>query len=97
MAAHHVRRQRLLALLEPAPTAPLPDRLIDRAEALAALDHHDEAIVVALSAAQLTGASHDPVLQRARELLDRQTGPEDLRDAAERVIAHARTLVARPT
>jgi hypothetical protein len=98
MAAYHVRRRRLLGLLEAAPTAPLPDRLIDRAEALAALDHHDEAIVVALSAAQLTGAgSHDPVLQRARELLDRQTGSEDLRDAAERVIAHARTLVARPT
>jgi hypothetical protein len=94
MAAHHVRRHHLIELLEPPPSTPLPDRLINRAETLAGLDHHDEAIVVALSAAQLAGATdHDPELRRARELLDRPADADELRDTAARVIARVRTLV----
>jgi hypothetical protein len=93
MAAQHVRRHRLVALLEPAPSTPLADRLITRAETLAGLDHHDEAIVVALSAAQLAGGTaHDPELVRAQELLHRPTTSQELREAAERVIARARAI-----
>ena len=96
MAAHHIRRHRLVALLEPSAAVPLPDRLITRAETLAGLDHHDEAIVVALSAAQIAGATtHDPELQRARELLHRPTTPQELRETAERAIARARVLIRR--
>jgi hypothetical protein len=98
MAAQHVRRHRLVALLEPPASMPLPARLITRAETLAGLDHHDEAIAVALSAAQLAGAGlHDPELRRARELLDRPTTSEELRHAAERAIARARVLVQGAT
>ena len=97
MAAYHVRRHRLVALLDPPPSTPLPDRLITRAETLAGLDHHDEAIVVALSAAQLVGAfAHDPEFQRAREVLERQADADELRDTAERVIARARLAVQGP-
>lgn len=94
MAAHHVRRHHLGRWLEPSSSTSLPDRLIDRAETLAGLEHHDEAIVVALSAAQLAGApANEPELERARELLRRPAAPQELREAAERVIAHARVLV----
>ena len=96
MAAHHVRRHHLVELLEPPASTPLPDRLISRAETLAALDHHDEAIVVALSAAQLAGATDDdPELEHARELLHRPADAEELRDTAARVIARVRLLVHR--
>lgn len=96
MAAQHVRRHRLVAMLEPPASVPLPSRLITRAETLSGLDHHDEAIAVALSAAQLAGATlHDPELRRAREMLDRPTTSQELRDAAARVIARARVLVQR--
>jgi hypothetical protein len=96
MAAHHIRRHRLVALLEPSAAAPLPDRLISRAETLAGLDHHDEAIVVALSAAQIAGANGlDPELQRARELLHRPSSPQELRQTAEQAIERARVLIRR--
>ena len=37
--------------------------------------------------------AHDPEFLRAREVLDRQTDADELRDTAERVIARARLAV----
>jgi len=98
MAAEHVRRHRLVELLQPPEAAPLAERLITRAETLAGLDHHDEAIVVALSAVEVADVSaHDPELQRMRELVRGPATHDELRDAAERVIARVRALVQNPS
>ena len=98
MAAEHVRRHRLVALLEPPTTASLAERLITRAETLAGLDHHDEAIIVALSAVEVAEVpAHDPELQRVRELVRRPATHEELREAAESVIARVRALVQNPS
>jgi hypothetical protein len=98
MAAEHVRRHRLVQLLEPPTAAPLAERLITRAETLAGLDHHDEAIIVALSAVEVADVSdHDPELQGMRELVRGPATHDELRDAAERVIARVRALVQKPS
>ena len=98
MAAEHVRRHRLVELLQPPEAAPLAERLITRAETLAGLDHHDEAIVVALSAVEVADVSaHDPELQQMRELVRGPATHDELRDAAERVIARVRALVQKPS
>ena len=98
MAAEHVRRHRLVELLEPPTTAPLAERLITRAETLAGLDHHDEAIIVALSAVGVAEVpAHDPELQRMRELVRGPATHDELREAAERVIARVRALVQNPS
>jgi hypothetical protein len=94
MAAEHIRRHRLIDLLEPAPTVPLAERLLTRAETLAGLDHHDEAIMVALSAVAIVdGAADDPELQRARQLVLGDAHHDDLRDGAEAAIARARAMI----
>jgi hypothetical protein len=97
MTAEHMRRHHLVELLEPPAATPLVERLITRAETLAGLDHHDEAIVVALSAVEIAdvGAS-DPELERMRQLVRRSATHDELRDAAERVIARVRALVRDP-
>jgi hypothetical protein len=93
-AAEHVRRNRLVALLEPPAAASLAERLIARAETLAGLDHHDEAIVVALSAVEIADVpADDPELRRMRDLIRGPATHDQLREAAERVIARARALV----
>jgi MFS family permease len=97
MAAEHVRRHRLVELLEPPTAVPLAERLITRAETLAGLDHHDEAIIVALSAVEVAEVpAHDPELQRMRELVHGPATHDQLREAAERVIARARALIQNP-
>ena len=93
-AAAHVRRHHLHELLEPHTTAPLAERLITRAETLAGLDHYDEAIVVALSAIDVTEApAGDPELLQVRELVRGPATHDDLRKASERVISRVRALV----
>jgi len=95
MAAEHIRRHRLIDLLEPAPSVPLAERLLTRAETLAGLDHHDEAIVVALSAVAIVdGANDDPELQRARQLVLGDPDHDDLRQGSEFAIARARAMIA---
>jgi hypothetical protein len=95
MAAEHVRRHRLIDLLEPAQTVSLTERLLLRAETLTGLDHHDEAIVVALSAVEVAGlALDDPKLRWARQLVDEQADHETLQKAARTAIERARTLIA---
>ena len=86
-------------LLEPdlAPDAGEAERLLTRAETLAGLDHHDEAIVVALSAVDIADVpGRDPELQQVRELVRGPATHDELRDAAERVIARVRALVQSP-
>jgi hypothetical protein len=98
MAAEHIRRHRLVQLLEPPAETPLAERLITRAETLAGLDHHDEAIVVALSAVEIADVgSDDPELERMRRLVHRSATHDELREAAERVIARVRKLVHNQT
>jgi hypothetical protein len=95
MAAEHIRRHRLIDLLEPAPTVPLAERLLTRAETLAGLDHHDEAIVVALSAvAVVDGPSDDPRFRSVRQLVRTSADHDDLREGAETAIALAKAVVA---
>ena len=98
MAAEHIRRHRLVQLLEPPAETPLAERLITRAETLAGLDHHDEAIVVALSAVEIADVGvDDPELERMRRLVHRSATHDELREAAERVIARVRELVHNQT
>jgi hypothetical protein len=99
-AADHIRRHRLVDILEPPPSVPLPARLLTRAETLAGLDHHDEAIVVALSAIDMlppdANLKDATKLDRIRQQIRASTDNTDqLRKAAEDVIHIARKRVSR--
>ncbi len=69
VAIVHLRRRRGLLTVRPLGSLPLPDRLLLRAETLAAHHFYDEAIVVALSALEEgRGDDADPPLTRDERL-----------------------------
>jgi MFS family permease len=90
VAIVHLRRRRGLLAVRPLGATSLPERLLLRAETLAAHRYYDEAIVVALSALdEACGDTAEPPLTRAevRALADPSTevAPEDAIDVIERV------------
>lgn len=60
MLVVHLRRRRGLDILRPVVAAPLPERLLLRAETLADHHYYDEAIAVALTALQEAAPDHPP-------------------------------------
>jgi hypothetical protein len=84
VALVHLRRRSGLGVLRPVATAPLPERLVMRAETLAAHGFHDEALVLA---------------EAASELLDVPSGgvigpPDDLPRRSRAAIERARSRLA---
>jgi hypothetical protein len=76
VAIVHLRRRGGLLSVRPVGSMPLAERLLLRAETLAAHNYHDEAIVVALSALEEgRGEAADPAIEvtpeRAAEIIER--------------------------
>jgi hypothetical protein len=78
VALVHLRRRSGLGMLRPVATAPLPERLLMRAETLAAHGFHDEALVLAQAAAELIDSPSsfdaevtDDLERRTRSVIDR--------------------------
>ncbi len=90
----HVRRHRLLDLVEPSMSLPLTERLVIRAETLAGLEHYDEAVVVALSAIDLVcvNGADEVDIDAFREIVAADVVTID-DDDARRAIALARRML----
>lgn len=77
VALVHLRRRSGLGVLRPMATAPLPERLLMRAETLASHGFHDEALVLAQAAAELIDSPHsfdpdvtDDLERRTRSVIE---------------------------
>lgn len=95
-AAVHIRRRRIIDLVDASSTTSLPDRLLFRSQTLTDLGYHDEAIAVALSAATVLDAAArftDPEIDDLRNSLT-ATDPSD-ESVLQRQASDAISLVRR--
>lgn len=97
VAVIHLRRRRGLDILRPIVAAPLPERLLLRAETLADHHYYDEAIAVALTAFEEAVPEATPPMSATerRQLAYAEVSVQ--RDTARRLIGEVRTALTTST